>query len=55
MSDPQKPATEAERTGGGNKPGPAETQHSTDTGAQKPRTNAPASHQPSGGTQAPKP
>jgi len=52
--DEKKPKTEAERTGGGNTRMPEETQHSTDTGERKPRTNAPASNQPSGGTTAPK-
>lgn len=48
------PQTEADRTGGGHPRGPKETQHSTDDGKAKDRTNAPASHQPSGGTIAPK-
>lgn len=46
--------SEADRTGGGNPRGPKETQHSTDSGEAKDRTNKPASQQPSGGTTAPK-
>jgi len=53
-ADPNAPTTEAERTGGGHERGPKETQHSTDSGERKDRTNAPASGQPSGGTTAPK-
>jgi len=49
-----KPQTEADRTGGGQARGPKETQHSTDSGEAKDRTNKPASQQPSGGTTAPK-
>lgn len=51
--DKNKPQTEVERTGGGHPRMPEETSHG-DNGELTPRTNAPASGQPSGGTTAPK-